>query len=214
MPNYSLGKIYKIVNDVNDKIYIGSTCQTLSQRLNGHRKDARKIERMSPLYSAMKELGIGQFRIVLIEEYPCQNVAQLTAREYTLMGEVKANGVELYNDMINGCHSEETREKMRGRVMSEETRQKLRDKVVSDATRTKMRMSFRKRGCLFYYKKCNRWSFSLQEDGKQRAKVFSANKYGADGAHGLALYWQEEIYPLVREDDSELIREIRARAEA
>ena len=36
---YSRGKIYKIVSDCTDKIYIGSTCEKyLSNRLAGHRK--------------------------------------------------------------------------------------------------------------------------------------------------------------------------------
>lgn len=41
--------------------------------------------------------------------------------------------------MANKRHSEETREKMRGRVVSEVTREKLRNRIVSDETRAKMR---------------------------------------------------------------------------
>ena len=34
MVNYNNGKIYKIVCDVSDYIYVGSTCQPLNKRWN------------------------------------------------------------------------------------------------------------------------------------------------------------------------------------
>ena len=38
MVNYQLGKVYKIVDNTNGNIYIGSTCEPyLSNRLGGHR---------------------------------------------------------------------------------------------------------------------------------------------------------------------------------
>ena len=41
--NYSLGKIYKLVSDETDDIYIGSTCQRLlSKRLGQHRDHYNK----------------------------------------------------------------------------------------------------------------------------------------------------------------------------
>ena len=43
MPDYSLGKVYKIVDNTNQDVYIGSTCQpTLAQRLSQHKKDYNK----------------------------------------------------------------------------------------------------------------------------------------------------------------------------
>ena len=38
MPNYQNGKIYKLVCDDPEKIYIGSTTQRLSARLSSHKK--------------------------------------------------------------------------------------------------------------------------------------------------------------------------------
>jgi len=37
MSDYSTGKIYKIVNGIDNEIYIGSTIQTLKKRLSDHR---------------------------------------------------------------------------------------------------------------------------------------------------------------------------------
>ena len=39
MNNYNDGKIYEIVCNITGERYIGSTIQTLSQRLAAHRKD-------------------------------------------------------------------------------------------------------------------------------------------------------------------------------
>ena len=44
---YSKGKIYCIRNSLNDDIYIGSTCQTLRQRMALHRYDSIKPNRQN-----------------------------------------------------------------------------------------------------------------------------------------------------------------------
>ena len=61
--------IYKITNDVNDKIYIGKTEFSIEKRFNEHCKDAfREHCEKRPLYSAMKKYGINHFHIELVEE--------------------------------------------------------------------------------------------------------------------------------------------------
>ena len=45
MPDYKNGKIYKIVNDIDDYIYIGSTSLALNMRMIYHRKRAKKTIR-------------------------------------------------------------------------------------------------------------------------------------------------------------------------
>lgn len=65
-----MGYIYKIVNDVNDKIYIGQTKRTLETRWEEHQKNAINPNSHSKLYQAMREIGIKHFTIVLIEELP------------------------------------------------------------------------------------------------------------------------------------------------
>ena len=58
--DYTKGKIYIIKNTKNDKVYIGSTTQTLSRRMTDHRKDALKKITIR-LYKAMNEIGIESF---------------------------------------------------------------------------------------------------------------------------------------------------------
>ena len=42
MPNYMNGKVYKIVNDIDNYVYIGSTTLALNIRMIYHRKRAKK----------------------------------------------------------------------------------------------------------------------------------------------------------------------------
>jgi hypothetical protein len=83
MPNYENSKIYKISNDVNDDIYVGSTTQKLHQRMKGHRQTSKETicRHNSKFYQLVRELGLEHFKIVLIEDYPCGNKEQLLARE-------------------------------------------------------------------------------------------------------------------------------------
>jgi len=83
MVNYKNGKIYKIVSDNTDKIYIGSTTQKyLSTRLSthvSHFKDANR--KQSEKCLSHKILEAGNYRIILIESYPCESKDELRARE-------------------------------------------------------------------------------------------------------------------------------------
>lgn len=61
--------IYKITNDINDKIYVGKTDFSLEKRFRKHCQDAfRDRNEKRPLYAAMRKYGIEHFKIELIEE--------------------------------------------------------------------------------------------------------------------------------------------------
>ena len=61
--------IYQIINDINDKVYVGKTERTLEIRFKEHCQDAFKtMGRKRPLYNAMRKYGISHFRIELLEE--------------------------------------------------------------------------------------------------------------------------------------------------
>ena len=57
------GYIYKIYNDVNDKVYIGQTRTTIESRWSNHINTAEKEYRTSVLYKAIKKHGIQNFHI-------------------------------------------------------------------------------------------------------------------------------------------------------
>lgn len=78
---YKRGKIYKIVNDVDDKIYVGSTIKKyLSQRFYAHKNDSNIFPNRN-IYKHMHKIGVGHFKIELIEKYPCENNKDLRMRE-------------------------------------------------------------------------------------------------------------------------------------
>ena len=61
--------IYKITNDINDKIYVGKTTTTIEQRWKEHQRQyIRSAYEKRPLYNAMIKYGIEHFSIEQIEE--------------------------------------------------------------------------------------------------------------------------------------------------
>ena len=80
--DYKNGKIYKILNTIDDDCYVGSTCQPLSKRMAKHRESMHNtVKKDRKLYAKMHELGVDNFYIELIEEFPCENIEQLRKRE-------------------------------------------------------------------------------------------------------------------------------------
>ena len=85
--NYSNGKIYQILNTVDDSCYVGSTTQPLCKRMAMHRQRARTgADRI--VYTKMRGLGVANFYIELLEDYPCNNAGQLRMREGYFIREI------------------------------------------------------------------------------------------------------------------------------
>ena len=59
--DFSNGKIYCIRNNIDDDIYIGSTCQKLSKRFSNHKSVMNGYKRDRKIYSKMRELGKENF---------------------------------------------------------------------------------------------------------------------------------------------------------
>jgi len=83
MNKYKRGKIYKIIDNTTDKIYIGSTCEpTLARRLSGHVRNYKSYLNGKIRYvSSFDILANSDYDIVLIELCPCQTKDELLARE-------------------------------------------------------------------------------------------------------------------------------------
>jgi len=80
--DFQNGKIYKITNNINSEVYVGSTCDILRKRFNYHKQDRTKKRFAEiPLYKLMNELGTDLFRIDLIEDYACNDKQALRQRE-------------------------------------------------------------------------------------------------------------------------------------
>ena len=71
--------IYKIINDINDKVYIGQTSYSLETRFKEH---LYKVNLDRPLYRAMRKYGIDKFHIQLIEETSKPNEREIYWIQY------------------------------------------------------------------------------------------------------------------------------------
>ena len=80
MVNYKNGKIYKLIDNTNGNIYIGSTTQPLSRRLDGHRahyKDYLNGDDTRRTCISFKIIKNNDYKIILICNYPCNNIEEL-----------------------------------------------------------------------------------------------------------------------------------------
>jgi len=63
----SYANVYKITNSINNLIYVGCSTQELNIRYNSHKCRAKTND--TKIYEAMRNIGILNFKIELIEEY-------------------------------------------------------------------------------------------------------------------------------------------------
>ena len=88
MNKYQNPKIYAIRNTIDNDIYVGSTTMALCQRMAKHRCAANARLSKQKLTTKMNELGVDNFHIELIENFPCENVELLRKREGELIREL------------------------------------------------------------------------------------------------------------------------------
>jgi len=108
------GKIYKIVNKVNEKIYIGCTINSLEHRFNEHLYRCLNTDYKSKLYNSIRKYGKENFEISLIEECDLSCIYE-TEKKY----------VKEYNSYEEGMNSTFGGEGCLGYVHSPEIRKKI-----------------------------------------------------------------------------------------
>lgn len=83
MPDYSKGKIYKIVCNVTGKVYYGSTVEpTVAKRLSKHVASFKCFKQgIGRNVTSYEILEGNNYNIILVEEYPCQTKDQILMRE-------------------------------------------------------------------------------------------------------------------------------------
>ena len=141
-----MGYIYKLINTVNNKVYVGQTIQNLCTRMYGHRH-AKAGSRH--LVRAIRKYGFDVFRIDILEE--CANDS-LDDREIYYIRKLNTTNPAIGYNMteggsVNRNPSEEIRKKMsdtrRGRKLSEEHRlaisAALRGREFTDEWKQKIR---------------------------------------------------------------------------
>ena len=83
MPDYQKGKIYKLWSPSKNLVYYGSTIETLSSRLSKHKYSHNGyIEgKIANRRHSSFILECEDYKIELVEEYPCNNKQQLLKKE-------------------------------------------------------------------------------------------------------------------------------------
>jgi hypothetical protein len=82
MSDYSQGKVYKIWNDIDDDVYVGSTTAELRRRMTHHRHSMKRPRYSNhKLYKLMNSYGAEHFFIELIELAKCESKEELLERE-------------------------------------------------------------------------------------------------------------------------------------
>jgi vacuolar-type H+-ATPase subunit H len=128
MPDYSKAKIYRIVSNVCDLVYYGSTCETLSRRLCQHRGDYKLYLKENQNYiTSFQIIEKGNYEIVLVENYPCNSKAELKKRERFYI-----ENNDCVNKYIPGRTKEEYYQDNREKILEylKEYREKNREKIL------------------------------------------------------------------------------------
>ena len=151
---YQQGKIYKIISPHTDKIYIGSTTRkTLAQRLTGHRRDYQNYLADSTRYfSSFEILKLTDYRIVLVENYPCNSRDELLAREQHYMdlaGDTCVNMLKAFTGLTKGEYKAQYYNENKDKILNYTKQQyeQNKDKILeyNKNYREKIRMKFLKR---------------------------------------------------------------------
>lgn len=87
--DYSNGKIYKIIDNTNGNIYVGSTLKSIEERLESHIKVYKEYLKYNNRYrSSFDILKNNDYKIVLIENCFCKSKKELLMREQYYMDNI------------------------------------------------------------------------------------------------------------------------------
>ena len=102
--DYKTGKIYKIWSPLTTNIYIGSTCDTLTNRMLSHKNAYNRwvngtLKAKTFCYDLFNEVGISNCKIELVKLWPCNSKDELVKEEGNVM---RDNITHLVNKKIEG----------------------------------------------------------------------------------------------------------------
>ena len=89
-----IGIIYKVTNDLNDKVYIGQTMYLLENRWEWHINKANNPNDNCKFHKALRELGIQHFKI-----------EELIRVDKSMLDNYEIDYIKQYNSYLNGYNS-------------------------------------------------------------------------------------------------------------
>ena len=155
MVNYNNSKIYKLVSFQTDKIYVGSTTQSLTTRKSEHKSNYKRWINGSYNYvSSFELIHFDDCDIILLEECPCKNKMELHKREREYIEKLDCvnkviptrtkkeynNEHREYQKQYNKQYREDNKDKLReyekNRPNKEERKQNQKKKYTCDCGKT------------------------------------------------------------------------------
>ncbi len=129
MPDYKKSKIYKLVSNHTNEIYIGATVNYLRVRKSEHKKHYKRWGNGKHGYITSYEIvKYDDCKIILVEEFPCDSKIQLSSRERYWIEKLKC---------VNKCIPTRTKKewtednKERYKILYKKYYQKNKEKITS-----------------------------------------------------------------------------------
>lgn len=135
MPKYSEGKIYAIRSHQTDRVYVGSTTQTLAKRFYEHKNAYQAYINNQKIYvSSFEMFKYDDCYIELIRKYPCESREELTREEGKTIREMNCvnkkiagrtlkeyfeDNREEFNERMNEYYKDPEKKEMQKKWLSE-----------------------------------------------------------------------------------------------
>lgn len=121
--------IYKVTNDVNNKLYIGQTTKTLEERIKNHRNSfVSGVD--NHLYRAMRKYGWDKFHFITIREADTQEELDALEEYYIEKYDTIHNGYNMARGgSINIMYSDIIKERHDTKMRTPEVRKKISDSM-------------------------------------------------------------------------------------
>ena len=95
------GYIYKIYNDINDKVYIGQTYTTIDYRWQKHKYESKNAEKTSAFHNALKRHGVSHFTPALVQKIESKTLSELIR----MLDAQEIYYIDFYNSYYDGYNS-------------------------------------------------------------------------------------------------------------
>ena len=132
---YLNGKIYKLIDNTNGDVYIGSTCLSLKERLKGHvdkyNENRKKNGKGNSSYDIIKN---NDYKIELLENFPCKLKQELLIKEREYIENTKCinilRPIITYQEMLDNDKKWKKNNKDKVKIYGQTKYEKHKDKIL------------------------------------------------------------------------------------
>jgi group I intron endonuclease len=136
------GRIYKIIHNQSNLVYVGSTFNILRQRWATHKASYKRGYKIS-IYPYFLKYGIENFKMILIKEYQVENRAHMEAYEQLWINKLKPINKQCAFNLLKKekekKYNKEYREKNKEEIREKDKkyREKYREKIKDNREKNK-----------------------------------------------------------------------------